>query len=303
MPGIPAMRPRIGIRGLISKEDIMGGTGNAALNEKYRKLIGHLEGFGNCAVAFSGGVDSTFLMAAAHEALGDRAAAFTAVSDAIPEREQREAEEFCISHGIRLSVVRANEMESGIYRSNPPDRCYHCKKIIFRKIIDEAAAAGFQTVAEGSNVDDEGDYRPGLKAIQELGVRSPLRETGFTKAEIRSLSKEMGLPTWSKPSYACLATRIPYGEEITPEKLKRIGLAEQFLIDQGFEGMRVRSHGNLARIELPSERVRELADEKIRGKVAAYFRELGFGYVTLDLEGYRTGSLNEGLKTALKESE
>lgn len=265
------------------------------LHAKYRKLVGDLAGYGSCAVAFSGGVDSTFLLAAAHEALGERTAAFTAVSDAIPGREEKEAEEFCRSRRIRRYTVRGNEIESAVYRSNPPDRCYHCKKIIFGKIIDEAAAAGFMTVAEGSNVDDEGDYRPGLKAIQELGVRSPLREAGFTKAEIRSLSKEMGLPTWSKPSYACLATRIPYGEEITAEKLKRIGLAEEFLISLGFEGMRVRAHGNLARIELPAERVPELADETLRKKVTAFLREIGFGYVTLDLEGYRTGSLNEGL--------
>ena len=252
-----------------------------------------LSGLGSLAVAFSGGVDSTFLLRMAREALGDKAVAITAVSDFFPARERSEAADFCAAHGIRQLVVPVRACEIEGFAENPRDRCYLCKKSLFRKFLDTAAAAGIPWVAEGSNLDDTGDYRPGLRAIEELGIRSPLREVGLTKAEIRELSRDLELPTWDKPSYACLASRFPYGETITPEKLGMVDRAEQLLLELGFRQHRVRIHGAVARIELLPEDFPRLMEPEIRQRVYDSLRADGFAYVTLDLRGYRTGSMNE----------
>lgn len=265
--------------------------------QKYTILQENLKKLGSAAVAFSGGVDSAFLLKAAQEALGDRAAAITARASAFPQRESAEASSFCREEGIRQIIYNFDVMSVEGFSQNPPDRCYLCKKALFSNIQRIAAEHNLACVVEGSNMDDNQDYRPGHRAIAELGIRSPLRDAGLTKAEIRELSREMGLPTWDKPSYACLASRFVYGETITPEKLSMVEQAEQLLMDHGFRQMRVRVHGNLARIEVPMEDLDRIMEETLRQAVTARFRELGFSYVTLDLAGFRSGSMNETLKT------
>ncbi len=270
----------------------MGENLSEDLNEKLERLKGLIREAGSLAVGFSGGVDSSFLLATAHEVLGEKAIAVTAMDHSVPERELKEAEAFCKERGIRQIVTRFDPLKIDGYRNNTPDRCYFCKKEIFSEIQKIAAENGIAYAAEGSNTDDLGDYRPGLKAIEELGVKSPLREAGLSKSDIRMLSKAMGLPTWSKPAYACLASRFVYGEEITEEKLRMIDRAEQFLIEQGFLSERVRLHGKMARIEVPADDIPRLASEEMREAVCTKFREIGFLFVTLDLQGYRTGSMN-----------
>ncbi len=265
------------------------------LESKYEYLKSYIAEKGSLAVAFSGGVDSTLLMKVASDVLGDKAVAITAKSISFPEREHKESEGFCKDHGIRQIVVEVDQMKIEGFKNNPPDRCYLCKKVIFDKIINTARDIGIENVAEGSNKDDDGDYRPGMRAIKELGVFSPLREAGLSKAEIRRLSKELGLPTWKKPSYACLATRFVYGQEITEEAIYRVGEAEQFLFDLGFSQARCRSHGDTARIEVPSDEMDKLLDKDMRDRVCERLKKLGFAYVSADLQGYRTGSMNETL--------
>ncbi len=260
--------------------------------KKYSFLKEYIKGLGSLAVGFSGGVDSTFLLAAAHEVLGDKAVAVTAAGDFVPERELNEAKEFCKKNGITQFIIKADPFKYEEFRMNRPDRCYVCKKHIFTNIIRTASEKGIESVAEGSNMDDLGDYRPGSAAVRELGIKSPLREAGLYKSEIRTLSDILGLPTWNKPAYACLASRFVYGEEITAEKLLMVERAEQFLIDKGFPEERVRIHGNLARIEVPPKDISLLASEEIRSEIYDRFRELGFMFVSLDLKGYRTGSMN-----------
>ena len=263
--------------------------------QKMRKLSEYLAGLGSVAVAFSGGVDSTFLLQAAKDVLGDGVIALTAVSDFFPDRERREADAFCRERGIRQIICREEILKVPGVAENPANRCYLCKRALFEMFLAQAKRQGFSHVAEGSNLDDLGDYRPGLQAIAELGILSPLRECGFSKEDIRALSKEMGLPTASKPSYACLASRFAYGEEITGEKLAMVDQAEQLLLDLGFTQMRVRIHGTLARIEVLPEDFPRLAEPALRREIAETLKTYGFSYVTADLAGYRTGSMNEML--------
>lgn len=263
------------------------------LHEKKAKLEESLKGMGAVAVAFSSGVDSTFLLKVAHDVLGDKAVALTARSRSFPGRELTEAADFCAGEGIRHVVVESDELAIEGFRENPPDRCYICKRALFSKMLAAAAELGEFALVEGSNTDDAGDYRPGMRALSELKIKSPLREAGLSKAEIRALSKELGLPTWDKPSFACLATRFVYGEEITEAKLAMVEQAEQRLLDLGFRQFRVRIHGKLARIEVePAEfgRIVGLAPE-----LNDYLRSLGFQYVSLDLGGYVMGSMNREL--------
>lgn len=260
---------------------------------KYNKLKEYLASLGSLAVGFSGGVDSAFLLAAAHEALGDSVVAVTVRSPFVPATDLEEAEVFCSDRGIRYIIVDVDPLGDETIRSNPTDRCYHCKKKDFRAIFDIAREQGVQYVADGSNADDISDYRPGAKAMKELGVISPLQKAGLTKREIRELSKDMGLPTWSKPAAACLASRIPYGDELEAEKLAMVDTAESFLKEQGFTNVRVRVHGDLARIELMPDETGRMADDSMREAVYDKLKEIGFIYVTVDLKGYRMGSLNE----------
>lgn len=265
------------------------------LREKLGKLEDYIRGLGSLAVGFSGGVDSSLLLAVAHKVLGDKVLAVTGADASVPEREVKETIAFCEERGIKHVICRVDPLKNDGYRHNGPDRCYFCKHGIFTEVKKIADEHGISYMAEGSNMDDIGDYRPGLKAAAELSVKSPLREAGLYKQDIRLIAKAMKLPTWSKPAYACLASRFVYGEEITEEKLHMIDQAEQFLIENGFYEERVRLHGKLARIEVPAKDIERLASEKMREAVYERFKELGFMFVTLDMKGYRLGSMNATL--------
>lgn len=266
-----------------------------ALLDKYDRLKDYLASLGSVAVAFSSGVDSTFLLYAAKEALGDHAIAVTASSCSFPERELKEAKEYCKKMGIRHFVIKSEELEIEGFSHNPKNRCYLCKHELFEKIGALAKEQGINEIAEGSNLDDNGDYRPGLQAVAELGIKSPLRHIGFTKQEIRELSQYLNIPTWNKQSFACLSSRFPYGDLINEKKLKMVDRAEQLLLDMGFHQLRVRIHGDVARIELLPDEFPKFMEEKTRLSVYKKFKEYGFSYVTLDVLGYRMGSMNETL--------
>lgn len=268
---------------------------NDELLKKYNKLKEYLAAFGSVAVAFSSGVDSTFLLYAAKESLGDNAIALTAASCLFPKRELTQSQSFCEKLGVKQFVIEFDELAVSGFSENPPNRCYICKRELFEKMKEVAKQNNMAVVVEGSNLDDNGDYRPGLIAVAELDIKSPLRHIGFTKQEIRNLSEHFGLPTWNKPSFACLASRFPYGEVISREKLGMVEKSEQLLFDMGFKQFRVRIHGDVARIELLSEDFERLLKDDIRKDVYSKFKEYGFSYVALDILGYRTGSLNETL--------
>ncbi|MCM1180403.1 MAG: ATP-dependent sacrificial sulfur transferase LarE [Clostridium sp.] len=262
---------------------------------KLERLKQYFSELGEAAIAYSSGVDSTFMLKVAHDVLGDRAIAVTAKADVFPGRELEEAEAFCRTEGIRHFILPFFPLEVEGFAQNPPNRCYICKKAIFAKIVEKANEQGIHCVAEGSNMDDLQDYRPGMKAVGEMGILSPLREVELTKMEIRMLSKNLGLATWEKPSLACLASRFAYGETITKDKLHMVEQAEQFLLDMGFHQMRVRMHGQMARIEVLVEEFPFLMEDKHRVKILEKLKQIGFVYVTMDLAGYRTGSMNETL--------
>ncbi|WP_424991773.1 ATP-dependent sacrificial sulfur transferase LarE [Paenibacillus turpanensis] len=266
---------------------------SAELREKDRKFGEILKGMGRIMVAFSGGVDSTFVLKRALQELGDDVLAVTAASETFPTREFDAAVSLAEGMGAKLMKTEVSELTNANFVANNPDRCYHCKTGLYEHLKQIAKDHGYPYIVDGSNVDDLGDYRPGLQAKTEQGVRSPLQEAGFTKDDIRALSKELGLATWNKPSFACLSSRIPYGTRIEKHKIDQLDLAEAYLMDLGFYQVRVRHHDKMARIEVMPNEIQKVVDN--REAIYAKFAELGFTYVTLDLQGYRTGSMNETL--------
>ena len=258
--------------------------------QKADKLKSYLRELGRVAVAYSGGVDSTFLLKVAHDVLGDNVLALTAASKFIPRRELDETIKFCAENKIRQIIFEADVLNIAGVKENPVDRCYLCKRELFKNFLRIAEENKISIVVEGSNMDDTSDYRPGMKALAELQIKSPLQVAELYKSEIRALSREMNLPTWSKPSMACLASRFVYGETLTEKNLSMVEAAEEFLLQAGFKQFRVRVHGKIARIEILPEEFNRLL--KIREELSARFKALGFDYVTLDLQGYRTGSMN-----------
>jgi pyridinium-3,5-biscarboxylic acid mononucleotide sulfurtransferase len=266
------------------------------LKEKKQRLVGILEACDSLAVAFSRGVDSTFLLAVAKDVLGEKVLAITATSPIHPQAENLAAAEIARALGVSLRVVPSREMDLPEFVANPSNRCYVCKSHVMAEVIRIAAEMGIAHVAHGVNVDDLGDFRPGLKAAEEMGLLAPLLEAGLTKADIRALSRRMGLATWNKPSMACLASRIPYGTAITPENLRMVEAAEDFLRGLGFAGGRVRHHGAVARIELAQRDLKKALREPARAAIVRRLREIGFQFVAVDLEGYVMGSLNRALQ-------
>lgn len=269
------------------------------LHRKYEELKGILRAMEGAVVAYSGGVDSTFLLKVAVEELGrDRVLGLIAVSESYPARELEEAKQLAEEMGARIRLMETEELSNPDYARNPADRCFHCKTELFTKMFPIAQEEGLREVLYGVNADDLGDFRPGIAAARRMGARGPLQEAGLTKNEIRLLSREVGLRTWDKPAYACLSSRIPYGQRITKEALLQVDAAENFLRDLGFRQVRVRHHEKIARIELPREQMARLFTDGAAELIVAKLKDLGYLYVTLDLQGYRMGSMNEVLDSA-----
>ena len=265
------------------------------LEASYRALCDSIAQLDGAVVAFSGGVDSTLVLAAAHDALGDRALGVIGVSPSYPAAERRAARILAGRIGARFVEVETDEFSCGDYTSNPPERCFHCKDALFRAATPVAREQGLAAVLEGSNLDDLGDYRPGLQAVQQHAVRSPLMDQGIGKEQVRALAHHRGLDNWDKPALACLASRVPYGQAITPERLARIERAEACLRALGIPQLRVRDHDELARIEVPPDLLAQLVAEPLRGQVLEGLKQAGYTWVSLDLRGYRTGAMNEAL--------
>ena len=267
------------------------------LEKKKARLFNLVENAGSLLIAFSGGVDSTLLLAVAHSALGPRAVAATVLSDTTPPHEVEAARAFARERNIEHLLIPSAEMDLPEFRENSTERCYHCKKNRMEQLLVMARDRGLRCVADGTNVDDADDFRPGLRASRELNILAPLAEAGLTKSDIRRLSRDMGLPTWDTPSMACLATRIPYGTPITPEKLRQIADAETFLREKGFHQYRVRHHGSVARVEVEEQDLHRLLDRGLRRTMVEHLRALGFTHVAVDLAGYVSGSMNREIET------
>lgn len=265
------------------------------LIKKLERLKDAIKNLESVVVAFSGGVDSSLLAKVCYDVLGDKAMAVTANSETYQGFELEDAKKIAKEIGLKHLVIETSELAIEGFTDNPTNRCYFCKSELFEKLKEIANQHGFKHVADGANLDDTGDFRPGLEAAKELGIRSPLKEAGLTKNDIRHLSRLLGLPTWDKPSYACMSSRFPYGEKITKDKLAMVSQAEDFLRTMGFKQFRVRHHDTIARIEVLPENIRTLTDPLIRAEIVKKFKEIGFIYITIDLEGFRSGSMNEPL--------
>jgi uncharacterized protein len=266
------------------------------IKTKLNTLIQILKEMDQVLIAYSGGVDSTFLMKVAKDTLADQVLAVTASSETYSERELEQAKSICQQLGIRLKIIPTKELEYPNFASNPVNRCYYCKKELFSELRVVADKENITFIADGTNADDLDDYRPGLIALEELAIRSPLKEAGLTKRDIRELSKKMNLPTWNKPAIACMASRFPYGTEITNEKLRMVERAENYLHDLGIKQVRVRHHGTIARIEVTQEDFPIFISDIEGKKIVDHIKQIGYKYIALDLEGYRTGSMNEVLE-------
>jgi uncharacterized protein len=267
-----------------------------SLDEKYHKLQQILINLDSAVVAFSGGVDSTLLLKVACDSLGsEKVLALTAISPIFPAYEIEQTQQLARDFGVRLQLIATDELALDTFVENSPQRCYHCKHHLFGLFLQEVRKVGFATLLDGSNLDDLNDYRPGKAALEQLNILSPLREAEFSKQDIRDLSQRLGLSTWNKQPFACLATRFPYGTKITAERLKQIDSCESWLRNNGFLNYRVRYHHSLARVEVAPDEIPRLLDEQLRLALVAAFKQNGFDYITLDLQGYRSGSMNEVL--------